>query len=318
MKVTVVGAGHVGATCAQYILQENLADVYLLDVVEGLAAGKALDLAQAAPILGRHSRITGGAEYLGAKNSHIVVLTAGKARQPGMSREDLLTVNGRLVARIAAEIAQVAPDAIVIVVTNPLDITTYIVQRVLNLPRARCMGMAGILDTARFRTFVGMQLGCSAVDIQALVLGGHGDSMVPVTSSATVGGVPLTELMTPTQLTAIIERTRDGGAEIVSLLKTGSAFYAPGAAVAQMIAAIVRNERRLLPVSVLAQGEYGLQDVFIGLPVVLGGGGVEAVVQMPLSAEEQEGLHRSAATVRATVDTWHALAGTDPADWFAF
>ena len=315
MKVTIAGAGHVGATCAQYLLQEDLGEVYLLDVVEGLAAGKALDLAQAAPILGKHSRIRGGHSYLGARGSDLVVITAGKPRQPGMSRDDLLAVNGRIVASIASELKEVAPDALVITVTNPLDVTTYIVQRVLDLPRSRCMGMAGILDTARFRCFVALQLGCSPVDVQALVLGGHGDSMVPILSSATVGGVRLTELLTPGQLSAIVERTRKGGAEIVRLLKTGSAFYAPGAAVAQMVVAIARDEHRLLPACVLTQGEYGLEGVFIGLPVVLGSRGVEAIVQMALAEEEREALGRSAEAVRSAMDTWHELAGTDPADW---
>lgn len=315
MKVTVVGAGHVGATCAQYLLQEDLGEVYLLDVVEGLAAGKALDLAQAAPILGKHSRIRGGESYLGARGSDLVVITAGKPRQPGMSREDLLAVNGRIVASIAAELRDVVPDALVITVSNPLDVTAYIVQRVLDLPRARCLGMAGILDTARFRCFVALELGCSPVDVQALVLGGHGDSMVPILSSATAGGVRVTEMLTQGQLSGIVERTRQGGAEIVGLLKTGSAFYAPGAAAAQMVAAIARDEHRLLAASVLAQGEYGIEGVFIGLPVVLGSRGVEAIVQMALADGEREALGRSAEAVRCALETWHGLAGTDPAGW---
>jgi malate dehydrogenase len=315
MKVSIVGAGQVGSTCAQYILQEDMADVHLVDVVEGLAAGKALDLAQAMPILGRHHRVTGGTDYAGAKGSDIVVITAGKPRQPGMSREDLLMVNGRIVASIAARLAEVCPKAIFIVVTNPLDITSYIVWRTLELERSRCMGMAGILDTARFRAFVAMRLSCSPVDVQAMVLGGHGDTMVPIVSSATVGGVPLRDLMTQSQIDAIVERTRKGGAEIVGLLKTGSAYYAPGAAVAQMVAAILRDEKRLLPVSVLAQGEYGLADIFIGLPVVLGSGGAEAIVQIKLSEEEADALQRSAQALWGAIETWLDLAGTDPSAW---
>ncbi|MCD6351251.1 MAG: malate dehydrogenase [Armatimonadetes bacterium] len=315
MKVTVVGAGHVGATCAQYILQHELADVHLVDIAEGLAAGKALDLAEAMPILGKSLRVTGSQDYAGAADSDLVVITAGRPRKPGMSRDDLLEINGRIVASIAAELRQVTPQALVIVVSNPLDVTAYIVHRVMDLPPERCMGMAGILDTARFRAFVAMELGCSAADVQALVLGGHGDSMVPILSSATVGGIPLTDLLPAERLDAIVQRTRQGGAEIVGLLKTSSAFYAPGAAVAQMVAAIARDEKRLLPASVKPQGEYELEDVFVGLPVILGAAGVEQIVQMSLTDDELQALHRSAEAVRSARDRWHELAGDDPSAW---
>lgn len=315
MKVTIVGAGNVGATCAQRIVESNIADVHLVDVVEGLAEGKALDLAQAAPLVGHSRRITGGQGYEGAAGSDIVVITAGKPRQPGMSREDLLATNGRIVAAIAREAVAVAPNAIFIVVTNPLDVTTYVVQRVTGLPRARVMGMAGMLDTARFRTFVAWRLGCSAEDVSAMVLGGHGDTMVPILSHATVAGVPLTQLLSAEDLDAIVQRTRDGGAEVVQLLKTGSAYYAPAAAVAEMVAAIAADEKRLVPVSVELQGEYGLTGVCLGVPVILGAGGAERVVEMDLPSQEIDALHRSAEAVARAVEAWQRIAGEDPGAW---
>ncbi|MCX7599175.1 MAG: malate dehydrogenase [Armatimonadetes bacterium] len=315
MKVTVVGAGNVGATCAQRIVEGDIADVYLVDVVEGLAEGKALDLAQAAPIVGHSRRITGGQDYEGAAGSDVVVITAGKPRQPGMSREDLLAVNAKIVASIAREVFAVAPDAIFVVVTNPLDVTTHVVQRVTGLPRTRVMGMAGLLDTARFRTFVAWRLGCSAEDVSAMVLGGHGDTMVPILSHATLSGVPLTQLLSAEELEAIVQRTRDGGAEVVRLLKTGSAYYAPAAAVAEMVAAIAADEKRLAPVSVELQGEYGLKDVCLGVPVILGAGGAERVVEVALPDHELEALHRSARAVAEAVEAWHRMAGDDPAAW---
>jgi len=315
MKVTVVGAGNVGATCAQRILEGGIADVYLVDVVEGLAEGKALDLAQAAPLVGHSRRIAGGQGYEGVAGSDVVVITAGKPRQPGMSRDDLLSVNGRIVAAIARQAVAVAPDAMFIVVTNPLDVTTYVVRRITGLPRARVMGMAGMLDTARFRTFVAWRLGCSAEDVSAMVLGGHGDSMVPILSHATVAGVPLTQLLSVEDLHSIVERTREGGGEVVRLLKTGSAYYAPAAAVAEMVAAIAADEKRLVPVSVELEGEYGIEGVCVGVPVVLGKGGAERVVEMRLPAAELEALRRSAKLVADAVEAWHRIAGDDPAAW---
>lgn len=307
MKVTVVGAGNVGATCAQRIIESNLADVYLVDVVEGLAQGKALDLAQAAPLQGHSRRISGGTDYQPAAGSAVVVITAGIARKPGMSRDDLLQTNGRIVTEITQQVSQVAPEAIIIMVTNPLDVTTHIARQVSGLPRERVMGMAGALDSARFRCFIAQELGCSPADVQAMVLGGHGDSMVPLPRHATVAGVPVTELIAPERLEQIVQRTRDGGAEIVSLLKTGSAFYAPASGVAQMVGAIVRDEKRLLPVSVLLQGEYGIHDTFVGVPVKLGAAGVEEIVELDLTAAELAALQASAAHVRATVAAWERL-----------
>lgn len=308
MKVTIVGAGHVGATTAQRVAEASIADVYLVDIMDGLAAGKALDLAQAAPLVGHSSEVTGGTTYDPAAGSDVVVVTAGIARKPGMSRDDLLTTNGRIVAEIVEEITRVAPEAIIIMVTNPLDVTTHIAKQVSGLPRDRVMGMAGALDTARFRAFIGMELDCSAVDVQAMVLGGHGDSMVPLATSATVGGVPISQLIEPQRLEEIIQRTRDGGAEIVGLLKTGSAFYAPAAGVVEMVASILRDEGRIMPVSVLLEGEYGIDDTFVGVPVKLGSGGVEEIIEVELAEDELAALHSSAEHVRETVETWERLS----------
>ncbi len=307
MKVTVVGAGHVGATCAQRIVENSIADVYLVDIVEGLAAGKALDLAEAAPLVGHGRSITGGTEYGPAEGSDVVVITAGVARKPGMSRDDLLETNGRIVTQIVEELVAVAPDAVIIMVTNPLDVTTHIAKEVSNFPRERVMGMAGALDTARFRAFIGMELDCAARDVQAMVLGGHGDSMVPLVSSATVGGVPITQLIDARRLEEIVERTRDGGAEIVSLLKTASAFYAPSAGVTDMVASILRDEGRVIPVSVLLQGEFGIEDTFLGVPARLGAGGVEEIIECELSDDELAALQRSAQHVRETVEAWERI-----------
>lgn len=307
MKVTVVGAGNVGATCAQRLVEGGLSDVYLVDVVEGLARGKALDMMQAAPIIGHGQRIEGGESYEGAAGSDIVVITAGIARKPGMSRDDLLQTNGGIVTKVTESITAVCPEAIIIMVSNPLDVTTYIAQQVSGLPRERVIGMAGVLDTARFCAFIAMEVGCSAADVRAMVLGGHGDSMVPLPRHATVNGVPVTELIPADRLAEIVDRTRNGGAEIVSYLKTGSAFYAPSAAVVQMVASILRDEKRLLPAAVRLQGEYGLDDVFVGVPTVLGRNGLERVVEVALDDEERAALHASAGHVRETVQAWQRL-----------
>ncbi len=287
MKVTVVGAGNVGATCAQRIAESDVADVYLVDVVEGVAAGKALDLAEAAPLAGHSRSITGGTEYEPAEGSDVVVITAGVARKPGMSRDDLLQTNGKIVTSITEEVTRVAQDAIIIMVTNPLDVTAHIARQVSGLSRERVIGMAGALDTARFRCFIAEELGCSGVDVQAMVLGGHGDSMVPLPRHSTVGGVPISELIEPARLEEIVQRTRDGGAEIVGLLKTGSAFYAPASGV--------------------LDGEYGIDDTFVGVPVKLAAGGVEEIVEVALTDEELAALQASAAHVRETVAKWEEL-----------
>lgn len=309
MKVTVVGAGNVGATTAQRLVESGLCDVYLVDVVEGLAKGKALDLAQAAPVVGHSCRIDGGETYEPAAGSDVVVVTAGIARRPGMSRDDLLQTNGNIVTQVVENLRSVCPEAILLIVSNPLDVTTYIAQQVSGLPRSRVMGMAGVLDSARFCAFIAMEVGCSPADVTAMVLGGHGDSMVPLPRHATASGVPVSELVSPARLQAIVERTRSGGAEIVSYLKTGSAFYAPAASVARMVAAILRDEKRLLPACVELQGEYGLDGVLVGVPVVLGRDGVEKVVELDLDADESAALRASADHVRTTVADWRRLSG---------
>ncbi len=315
MKVTVIGAGHVGATCAQRIAEADLADVALIDIVEGLAAGKALDLMHAAPVVGHARTVRGGSDYSLAEGSDVVVVTAGRPRKPGMSREELVEVNGRIVADVVRKAGQVAPDAIFILVTNPLDVMTYITRRVLDLPRERCIGMAGVLDSARFRAFVADRLGCAPADVQAMVLGGHGDSMVPIISHATVGGVPLSQLLDDAAIAEIVERTRHAGAEIVGLMQTSSAFYAPAASVTQMVAAVLRDQRRLLPASVWLEGEYGISGVPIGVPVILGRQGVLSVVELDLAPDELQALRASAAAVQQAVDAWLQAAGPDPAAW---
>ena len=287
----------------------------LIDIVEGLAAGKALDLMHAAPVVGHARKVVGGADYALAKGSDVVVITAGRPRKPGMSREELVEVNGRIVAEVARRAGEAAPDAIFILVTNPLDVMTYITRRILDLPRERCIGMAGVLDSARFRAFVAERVGCAPSDVQAMVLGGHGDSMVPVVSHATVGGVPLRELLDEAAVAEIVERTRNAGAEIVGLMKTSSAFYAPAASVTQMVAAILRDEGRVVPASVWLEGEYGIDGVPIGVPVMLGRGGVERVVEMELADEELEALRASAQAVHQAVEAWLKAAGDDPAEW---
>jgi len=300
-KVAVFGAGHVGATTAQRIAEQELADVVLLDIVEGLPQGKALDLMEAAPVEGYDAKVVGTNHNSLIGGSDVVVITAGVARKPGMSRDDLLAINTKIVGGIAADVATHAPDAIVIVVTNPLDVMTYLAHERTGFAEERVMGMAGVLDTARFRAFIAMELGVSVKDVEAMVLGGHGDSMVPLPRYATVGGVPLPALLPSERIEALIERTRKGGAEIVGLLKTGSAYYAPSAAVVAMVASILRDERRLLPACVRLDGQYGIQDVFAGVPVVLGAGGVEMVVELELADDELAALQASAAHVRQTI-----------------
>ncbi|MBC7289418.1 MAG: malate dehydrogenase [Armatimonadetes bacterium] len=315
MKVAVIGAGQVGATCAQRIAESDVAHVALVDVIEGLAAGKALDLTHAAPIVGHARKVLGGSDYQLVRDSSVVVVTAGRPRQPGMSREELVEVNGRIVADVVRRAAEVAAEAIFIVVTNPLDVMTYVAQRVARLPRERCIGMAGVLDSARFRAFVAERLGLAPADVQAMVLGSHGDSMVPVVSHATVAGIPLLQLLSGEEIDAIVERTRNAGAEIVALMKTSSAFYAPAAAVAEMVRAIARDQKRLLPASVMLHGEFGIDGVPIGVPVVLGRGGAERIVEIALSPAELEALRASAEATRSAIKTWLTLAGDDPEQW---
>ncbi len=308
MKVTIVGAGNVGASCAQRIAEAGLADVVLLDVLADVAKGKALDLMQCGPIVGHSREIVGTGDYAHCADSGIAVVTAGVPRKPGMSRDDLLAVNAKIVTDVVTDLVKVAPDCILIMVSNPLDVTTWLAHQLSGFPKQRVMGMAGVLDSTRFRAFIAMELGCSPEDVQAMVLGGHGDSMVPLPRHATVAGMPVTALMTQRKLEQIVQRTRVAGGEIVKLLGTGSAYYAPAAAVTQMVKAIVNDEKRVLPASVLLAGEYGLRDVFLGVPVRLGAGGVESVVKVPLDAEERSALRASAKHVRQTIEAYKRLA----------
>jgi malate dehydrogenase len=299
-KVTVVGAGNVGATAAQEIARRDYADVVLVDIKEGLPQGKALDLNEAGPVLGYEATITGSNGYEETAGSDVVVVTAGLPRKPGMSRDDLVTMNEQIVGSVTREAVAGSPDAILIVVSNPLDAMCHVAKNVSSWPRERVFGMAGILDTARFRTFISWETGASAKDVTAMVLGGHGDQMVPVVSATSVGGVPLAELASPEAIEAMVERTRKGGGEIVDLLGT-SAWYAPGAAAAQMLDAVMLDQKRVLPCTALLQGEYGIDDLYMGVPVKLGAAGVEEIVELDLTAEERAALDESAAAVRDVV-----------------
>ena len=301
-KVTVVGAGNVGATTAQRIGEAQWADVMLIDIVEGMPQGKALDLQESAPVLGVDVTYTGSNDLAAAAGSDVIVVTAGLPRKPGMSRDDLLKKNAGIVGGIAEAIKTHAPESIVIVVSNPLDVMTWVMAEKTDFPKGRVMGMAGVLDSARFSAFLAVELDVSVKDIRAMVLGGHGDSMVPLPRFTTVGGVPVTELIPPRRLEQIVQRTRDGGAEIVGLLKTGSAFYAPAASAAAMVGAILHDQKRLLPVCTLIEGEYGLNDVFVGVPAKLGADGVERVIELNLTADELAALKASADKVRGNCE----------------
>jgi malate dehydrogenase len=302
-KITVVGAGHVGATAAQRIAERELArEVMIVDIVEGLPEGKALDQWESAPVEGFDTRVIGVQSYEQTAGSGIYVVTAGLARKPGMSRDDLVTKNASIIQTISEQIREYSPDSVIIMVTNPLDVMAYVAKEVSGFPRERVVGMAGVLDTARFRSFISAELDVSVEDIQALVLGGHGDSMVPIVSTVTVGGIPLTELLPADRIEALVERTRKGGGEIVGLLKTGSAYYAPSAASTQMVESIVRDKRRILPCAAWLEGEYGLEGMFLGVPCKLGKGGVEEIFEVSLSSDESAALQHSAAEVRETME----------------
>ncbi len=299
-KVTVIGAGNVGATVAQEVARGDYADVVLVDIVQGLPQGKALDMNEAGPVLGYEARIAGTNSYDDTADSDIVVVTSGRPRAPGMSRDDLVTTNQTIVASVTQQAVDRSPDAIVVVVTNPLDAMCHVAKTASGLPKERVFGMAGILDTARFRTFIAWATGSSDRDVQAMVLGGHGDQMVPVVSSTSVGGIPLTKLLPVEKIGELVERTRKGGGEVVELLGT-SAWYAPGAAVAEMIGAIVHDQKRVLPCTALLEGEYGIDGLYMGVPVKLGAAGVEEVVELDLSDAEQAELQASADAVREVV-----------------
>jgi len=299
-KITVVGAGHVGATTAQRLAERDYADVVLVDIVEGLPQGKALDLNETGPVVGYEPNVVGSNGYAESAGSAVVVITAGLPRGPGMSRDDLVTTNEKIVKDVTEKVAAASPDAILIVVSNPLDAMCHVAKNVSSWPRERVVGMAGILDTSRFATFIAWETGSSVKDVTALVLGGHGDQMVPVVSATTVGGVPLRRLVGEERIGALVERTAKGGGELVQLLGT-SAWYAPGAAAAQMADAIMLDEKRVLPCTAYLQGEYGIDDLYMGVPVRLGAAGVEAIVELELDPAEREALDASAAAVREVV-----------------
>ncbi len=300
-KVSIIGAGNVGATLGMRIAESALADVVMVDIVEGMPQGKALDLSEARPIVGNDVTIVGTNDYALIEGSDIVVTTSGVPRKPGMSRDDLIEINSKIAKDVAEKIKQYAPDAIIIQVANPLDAITYVIAEITQVPKHKIMGMAGVLDTARYRYFIAEKLGVSVRDVFGVVLGGHGDSMVPLPRLTTVGGVPLPELLPEDEIEAIVERTRKGGAEIVSLLKTGSAYYAPSAATWEMVKAILKDEKRILPVAAYLNGEYGIEGLFVGVLAVLGKGGVEKIWEVPLKPDELEALKASAEHVRALV-----------------
>jgi malate dehydrogenase len=301
-KITVVGAGNVGATAAQRLAEMELArEVVMVDVADGIPQGKALDQWESAPIEGFDTRVIGSTSYDAAEGSGLFIVTAGIARKPGMSRDDLLKTNAGIVSAVSKEIARVAPESIIIVVSNPLDVMCHVAMEASGFPKERVIGMAGVLDTARYRSFIALELDCSIEDIQALVLGGHGDTMVPLASYTSVSGIPLTQLLAQDRIDALVERTRKGGAEIVAYLKTGSAYYAPASAAVQMAEAIVKNKRRILPCAAYLEGEYGQDGIFLGVPCRLGEGGLQGIVEVELTGPEREALERSADAVRETM-----------------
>jgi len=302
-KITIIGAGNVGATTAHWLAEREMGDIVLVDIpqTEGMPAGKALDMTEAGPVIGYDTRIIGVTDYDETAASDVVVITAGIARKPGMSREDLVGTNQRIVTDVVTKIKANSPDAILVVVTNPLDTMTYVAKQVSGFPRERVIGQAGVLDSARMRAFIAMELDVSVQNTHAFVLGGHGDEMVPLPRYSTVAGIPITDLLPPDRVEAIVERTRKGGGEIVNLLKTGSAYYAPGAAVAQMVEAILKDKKLILPCSAYLQGEYGLNDIYFGVPVKLGRKGIEEIIQVNLTPEERVALEKSVALIRSTM-----------------
>jgi malate dehydrogenase len=306
-KVTVVGAGMTGGTIAQLLAQRDYADVVLVDIVEGMPQGKALDLMQAGPVLGYDTALTGANGYEESAGSDVVVITSGIARKPGMSRDDLLKTNMGIVRGVTEAVVASSPDAVIIVLSNPLDAMCHVAHAASGWPRERVIGQAGVLDSARFRSFIAMELDVSVEDVSAFVLGGHGDTMVPLSRYSTVAGIPITELLPADRIAAIEERTANGGAEIVSLLKSGSAYYAPAASIVAMVDAVLHDKKRVIPCSVLLQGEYGVDGLFVGVPIKLGAGGMEQIIEITLSDDERAALHRSAAAVKDLVDAMDRL-----------
>ncbi len=300
-KISIIGAGNVGGTAAQRLAERNYADIVLVDIVEGLPQGKALDILEAGPVVGYDVRVTGSNGYAETAGSDVVVITSGVARKPGMSRDDLLLTNMKIVGSVTEQVVKASPNSILIVVSNPLDAMVQLARHVCKFPKQRVVGMAGVLDSARYRTFVAAELKVSVRDVSAFVLGGHGETMVPLPRYTTVSGVPLPALLSKERIDTIVERTANGGAEIVTLLKTGSAYYAPSAAIAEMVDAIVLDQKRILPCAAYLEGEYGIQGLYVGVPVKLGAGGVEEVIQLELMADEQAALKRSADAVQELI-----------------
>jgi len=301
-KVTVIGAGHVGATAAQRLAEKELCDVVMIDIIEGVPQGKALDLAEAAPIEKHDARLTGANNYEPSAGSDIVIITAGIPRKPGMSRDDLLKINAGIVKEVTESVAELSPDAVLIIVSNPLDAMCHVAYEASGFPKNRVIGMAGVLDSARFRTFIAMELNVSVENTHAFVLGGHGDTMVPLPRYSTVAGIPITELMSEETIDRLVKRTANGGAEIVSLLKTGSAYYAPASASVEMAESILKDKKKILPCAAYLEGEYGINDLYIGVPVKLGSNGAEEIIQITLTEQEQAALNKSADAVRELVE----------------
>ncbi|ACL25169.1 MULTISPECIES: malate dehydrogenase [Chloroflexus] len=306
-KISIIGAGFVGSTTAHWLAAKELGDIVLLDIVEGIPQGKALDLYEASPIEDFDVRVIGTNDYADTANSDVIVVTSGAPRKPGMSREDLIKVNADITRDCISKAAPLSPNAVIIMVNNPLDAMTYLAAEVSGFPKERVMGQAGVLDAARYRTFIAMEAGVSVEDVQAMLMGGHGDEMVPLPRFSTISGIPVSHFIAPDRLAQIIERTRKGGGEIVNLLKTGSAYYAPAAATAQMVEAVLKDKKRVVPVAAYLTGQYGLHDMYFGVPVVLGAGGVEKIIELPLNEEEMALLNASAKAVRATLDTLKSL-----------
>ncbi len=302
VKIGIVGAGNVGATAALYAAQKELGDIALIDVVDGIPQGKGLDMMEAGPVLGYDSAIEGSNDFAALEGAALVVVTAGLARKPGMDRLDLLKKNAEIITSVTEHIVKYAPDAQILMVSNPLDVMTYVALKVSGYGRKRVYGQAGVLDCARYRSFVAMELGVSMEDTQAIILGGHGDTMVPIPRYTTVSGIPITELLSREAIGRIVQRTRDGGAEIVNYLKTGSAYYAPAASVVQMVESVLKGKNRVLPASVMLEGEYGLRDVCVGVPVKLGSEGIEEVIELKLSDDERAALRASASVYQESLD----------------
>ena len=301
-KVTVVGAGNVGATAAQRLAEKELCDVVLIDIVEGVPDGKALDLTEAAPVEKHDAHLTGTSSYEASKGSDIIIITAGIPRKPGMSRDDLLSTNAGIMKSVTQQVARLSPESVIIIVSNPLDAMCHVAYEASGFPKNRVIGMAGVLDSARFRAFISMELDVSVENIQAFVLGGHGDTMVPLPRYTTVAGIPVTELLSKERIDALVERTRNGGAEIVSLLKTGSAYYAPASAAVEMAESILKDKKKILPCAAYLEGEYSINNLFIGVPVKLGANGIEEIIQISLKEDEKAALNKSADAVKELVE----------------